>query len=74
LYVHLLKSITWNHTGAIAMTSMMTRSIDDIYSYEKQALDLIDKDHPHYDEIKKLLIQQVNDEIHDHFHSKESDK
>jgi len=56
------------------MTSMMTRSIDDIYSYEKQALDLIDKDHPHYDEIKKLLIQQVNDEIHDHFHSKESDK
>lgn len=56
------------------MTSMMTRSIDDIYSYEKQALDLIDKDHPHYDEIKKLLIQQVNDEIHDHFYSKESDK
>jgi len=54
--------------------TMMTRSLDDIYSYEKQALDLLNKDHPHYDEIKKLLIQQVNDEIHDHFHSKESDK
>jgi len=56
------------------MTSLKTRSIDDIYSYEKQALDLINKDHPHYDEIKKLLIQQVNDEIYDHYHTRESDQ
>lgn len=56
------------------MTNTMTRSLDDIYSYEKQALDLLGEDHPHYDEIKKLLIQQVNDEIHDHFHSRKSNK
>ena len=42
---------------------MMTRSLDDIISYEKQALDLLPKDHPHYEEIKSLLIDQVNDEI-----------
>mgnify|MGYP003122811406 FL=1 len=42
---------------------MMTRSLDDIISYEKQALDLLPLDHPHYEEIKTLLIDQVNDEI-----------
>ena len=42
---------------------MMTRSLDDIISYEKQALDLLPFDHPHYEEIKSLLIDQVNDEI-----------
>ena len=42
---------------------MMTRSLDDIISYEKQALDLLPLDHPHYEEIMSLLIDQVNDEI-----------
>ena len=42
---------------------MMTRSLDDIISYEMQALDLLPKDPPHYEEIKSLLIDQVNDEI-----------
>ena len=41
----------------------MTRSLDDIYNYEKQALDLLPVDHPHYEEIKALLIDQVNDDI-----------
>ena len=41
----------------------MTRTIEDVYSYKKQALDLLDKDHPHYDEIEKLLTEQIHDEI-----------
>jgi len=45
---------------------MMTRSLDDIISYEKQALDLLPIDHPHYNEIKDLLIDQVNDEVQDY--------
>jgi len=45
---------------------MMTRSIKDVYSYEKQALDLIPIDHPHYAEIRSLLIQQVNDEVEEY--------
>ena len=45
---------------------MTTRSLDDIISYEKQALDLLPIDHPHYDEIKDLLIDQVNDEVQDY--------
>ena len=45
---------------------MMTRSLEDIISYEQQALDLLPLDHPHYNEIKSLLIDQVNDEIQDY--------
>ena len=43
----------------------MTRTIDDVYSYHKQAYDLIPDDHPHKEEIRRLLIDQVNDELHD---------
>ena len=42
---------------------MMTRSLKDVYTYEKQALDLIPIDHPHYAEIRSILIEQVNDEV-----------
>ena len=48
---------------------MMTRSLDEIISYEKQALDLLKKDHPHYEAIKALLIDQVNDEIEAYAHT-----
>mgnify|MGYP003125185236 FL=1 len=48
---------------------MTTRSLDDIISYEKQALDLIPVDHPHYEEIKGLLMDQINDELYDYAHT-----
>ena len=48
---------------------MMTRSLEDIYTYEQQALALLDRDHPHYDEIKALLVDQINDEINDYAHT-----
>ena len=48
---------------------MMTRSLDDIISYEKQALDLLPLDHPHYQEIRDLLMDQINDEVYDYAHS-----
>jgi hypothetical protein len=41
----------------------MTRSLEDIYTYQSQALDLLKKDHPHYEEIKRLLTEQVQDEV-----------
>ena len=44
----------------------MTTSKDDVYSYYKQAIDLLDPNHPHYDEIKELLESQVNDELSDY--------
>ena len=47
----------------------MTRSLDDIISYEKQALDLLPLDHPHYQEIRDLLMDQINDEVYDYAHS-----
>ena len=51
---------------------MKDRTIEDIYSYEKQALDLLrerfkgKEDHPHYTELKALLIDQINDELRDY--------
>ena len=47
--------------------------MEDIYNYEKQALDMLDKGHPHYDEVRKLLIDQINDEIHDLTYTRELD-
>tara|TARA_R100001082_G_scaffold20707_2_gene10026 strand:- start:2273 stop:2434 length:162 start_codon:yes stop_codon:yes gene_type:complete len=38
-------------------------------TYKKQALDLLSKDHPHYEEVKTLLLSQINDEIHDWNHT-----
>ena len=45
---------------------MMNRTIDDVYTYRKQALDLLPKDHPHYDEIVDLLNHQIQDEVWEH--------
>ena len=47
----------------------MTRSLEDIISYEKQALALLPLDHPHYKEIKDLLMDQINDEVYDYAHT-----
>ena len=47
----------------------MTRTMDDIYNYQRQALDLLSADHPHYDEIKQLLTEQIDDEIDTYAHT-----
>ena len=53
----------------------MTRTMDDIYTYERQALDLIEarykdnKDHPNYSRLRDLLIDQINDELYDVAHT-----
>ena len=52
----------------------MTRTIEDIYTYQKQPLDLLSKDHPHYEEIKVLLTEQINDEIGDAYADTNTDR
>ena len=42
------------------------RTKEDIYAYFKRAFKSIPKDHPHYYELRVLLIKQVNDELRDH--------
>ena len=51
---------------------MKTTSIpsSDIYTYHKQALDMLKPDHPHYDEIKKHLLSQIQDELSDRYNTK----
>ena len=48
------------------MTHSTTRSLKDIYDYASKAINTVDDKHPHSDEIKQLLIDQVNDELHDY--------
>ena len=46
----------------------MKESFKDVYTYASQALDMIEREkdtNPNYEEMKKLLTDQVNDEIHD---------
>ena len=40
-----------------------TNGITKILEYQKRALEQVKKDHPHRDEIIKLLQQQVNDDL-----------
>jgi hypothetical protein len=49
--------------------NLTMRSTKDVYSYYKQALDMLDEDHPHYDELSKLLREQVNDELNTIYNS-----
>ena len=43
---------------------------DDVYTYHKQALDMLQPNHPHYDEIKKHLLSQIQDELSDRYNTK----
>ena len=45
------------------------KSSKEILEYEKRALDAIPKDHPHRDEIRKLVIDQVNDDLKTNAHT-----
>ena len=40
---------------------------DDVYTYHKQALDMLDINHPHYEEIQKQLLAQIRDELADRY-------
>jgi len=44
------------------------RTTKDVFQYEKDALNSIPIDHPHYKEIRNLLIQQINEDLHDATH------
>ena len=43
---------------------------DDIYTYHKQALDMLDTNHPHYEEIEKHLLAQIRDELSDRYNTR----
>ena len=39
---------------------------ESVYDYFEKAINALPKDHPHYHEIRQLLIKQVNDELIDY--------
>ena len=43
---------------------------DDVYTYHKQALDMLDKNHPHYEEIENHLLAQIRDELSDRYNAR----
>ena len=55
----------------------MKDSFKDVYTYASQALDMLEREkdtNPNYNELKKLLTEQVNDELHDVTYSRVSSK
>ena len=55
----------------------MKESFKDVYTYASQALDMLEREkdiNPNYNEIKKLLTDQVNEELHDVTYSRVSSK
>ena len=38
---------------------------DDVYTYEKQALDMLPKSHPHYSEVYQHLYNQIREQLDD---------
>ena len=55
----------------------MKESFKDVYTYASQALDMIEREkeiNPNYNELKKLLTDQVNEELHDVTYSTGSSK
>ena len=52
------------------MTKTTSIPSNDVYTYHKQALDMLQTDHPHYDEIKKHLLSQIQDELSDRYNTK----
>ena len=55
----------------------MKESFKDVYTYASQALDMIEREkdtNPNYNELKKLLTDQVNEELNDVTNSKVSSK
>ena len=47
------------------MMKKTTIPSDDVYTYEKQALDMLKPSHPHYSEVYKHLYDQVRDQLND---------
>ena len=68
-----MEQITMNSTEMKNYPS--ERTLDDIYTYEKQALDLLaarfkgKENHPNYTRLRNLLTDQINDELHDITHT-----
>ena len=42
----------------------------DVYTYYSQALDMLDTNHPHYEEIEKHLLAQIRDELSDRYNTR----
>jgi len=48
----------------------MNRTLEDIMTYERQALDQLPLDHPHYQEVRDLLTDQINEQIRDYAYTR----
>ena len=47
---------------------------EEIYDYFEEAINAIPKDHPHYHEIRRLLISQVNDDLNSYAANSTTDR
>ena len=67
-------------TDSVTQKKMTERSLEDVFKYEKEALEVLAKrfegkeDHPNYKELRALLIDQINDELRDYATDYSSDR
>jgi len=47
----------------------MTVPPKDVYTYYTQALSMLKKSHPHYEEVREHLIAQIQDELNTQYNS-----
>ena len=47
---------------------------EQIYDYFEEAINAIPKNHPHYHEIRRLLISQVNDDLNSYAANSTTDR
>ncbi len=47
---------------------------EQIYDYFEEAINAIPKDHPHYHEVRRLLISQVNDDLNSYAANSTTDR
>ena len=54
------------------LQTMKKRTIpsDDCYTYYTQALDMLHKDHPHYEEVRQHLLAQIQDQLADQYNGR----
>lgn len=75
-----MNTATLSTTDSVTQKKMTERSIEDVFKYEKEALEVLAKrfqgkeDHPNYKELRALLIDQINDELRDYASNDSSDR
>ena len=58
----------------LMMKQEIMKTKEQVYDYFEKAINAIPKDHPHYHEVRRLLISQVNDDLNSYAANSTTDR